>query len=372
MKPTLLALSAGLTLPIAAVNAAEIDVMAVYTDNVASSNGGASGVRAAINAAIASSNRAFSNSNVDTRLRLVHTEQVSYDESTPGNDLNALRLTNDGKMDEIHRIRNEKGADLVALIADSAQWGNTAGIGYVLGGRSASYGFSATGFRFTSTGNTFAHEIGHNLGCGHDEQNGNGTFDDSNGWRFTGDSGRLHRTVMAYSPGRRTDYFSNPDVFFDGKATGVAGQADNVRTIEQTQDGTANYRPTRVTSGGGGSTPPQPPTPPKPEPIDSRIAKIFPEATGNAQSVTTWFGKLEDISFPNVNHQFLGTVRLWDRSSADRFYFNDPALGGWVYTRKGTYPNMYRTSDRTWLRYNVGSRNPRTFYNYKTGRTERL
>ena len=214
-KAKSLALSAALAgaLGASSATAANIDIMVVYTQNVADANGGNSGARAAINAAIAASNDTFQRSNLPTRLRLVHSQAVNYQEGSPSQDLTALRNTNDGRMDEIHRLRDEKGADLVALIADSARWGNTAGIGYIGNGRSAGAGFSATGFRFTASGGTFAHEIGHNLGCSHDADNaGSGGVSYAKGYRFTGDSGRLHRTTMAYSPGRRIPHFSDPDI----------------------------------------------------------------------------------------------------------------------------------------------------------------
>lgn len=352
------------------LSAATVDLMVVYTDNVKNANGGDAGARAAINAAVAASNDTFQRSNLPTRLRLVHSQSVNYQEGEPGADLRNLRNRGDGQMDEVHQIRDEKGADLVALIADSAKWGRTAGIGYIGNGNSASYGFSATGFRFTASGGTFAHEIGHNLGCQHDADNA-GTSGPAyaKGWRFTGDSGRQHRTTMAYAPGRRISHFSDPDINFDGKPTGVAGQADNARRIAETDSGTANYRPTRV--GSNPTTPTQPPAP-QPPAIDSKMKEIFGDPTGDGSKTNTWMGSFVNIKFPNVNHQFIGQMRLWDRSTSDRLYFNSSALGGWVYTTKSVWPRVYRFSDQQWLRYEVGSRNPRIFYNFRTGQNERL
>ena len=53
---------------------------------------------------------------------------------------------------------------------------------------------------------------------------------------------------MAYSPGSRRQYFSNPDVSFAGGATGNAQQADNARLISETFPTVASHR---LGNGGG-------------------------------------------------------------------------------------------------------------------------
>jgi formylglycine-generating enzyme required for sulfatase activity len=109
-----------------------------------------------------------------------------------------------------------------------------------------SRGFSVVATEFALGNYTFVHEIGHNQGANHARGDGfggapawGGIFEDSNGYRFEGASGTLHRTVMAYSPGSRIGRFSNPDRNFDGEPTGIGPasdpeSADNARTLNIT------------------------------------------------------------------------------------------------------------------------------------------
>jgi hypothetical protein len=112
------------------------------------------------------------------------------------------------------------------------------------------YAFSVVNW-WSIMGQAFIHEIGHNLGCAHDRQNDNGcgAYSFSHGWRFYGEGGRRYRTIMAYAPGMTIDYFSNPDVLFDGVPTGIPvgepNAANNVRTIKNRDFTCENFRETR-------------------------------------------------------------------------------------------------------------------------------
>jgi hypothetical protein len=54
------------------------------------------------------------------------------------------------------------------------------------------------------------------------------------------------RTTMAYPPGSHIDYFSNPNISFDGAPTGIAngenGEADHAKTLNESADVVANFR----------------------------------------------------------------------------------------------------------------------------------
>src|SRR4030095_17019931 len=101
----------------------------------------------------------------------------------------------------------------VCLLTETTTSG-VAGLGYLMSSAStnfSSYSFSVVRRSFAVGNYTFAHELGHNMGCAHDRQNssGHGAFAYSYGYRFTGNDNTLYRTVMSYAPGTRIPYFSN-------------------------------------------------------------------------------------------------------------------------------------------------------------------
>jgi len=100
--------------------------------------------------------------------------------------------------------------------------------------------FNVIRWQYGAVEYTFAHEIGHNLGCAHDRLDIDVPGIDSwaRGYRFRGNDGVEYRTVMAYAPGTRIPYLSNPNIRFKGVPTGLpAGsgfEADNASTIAAT------------------------------------------------------------------------------------------------------------------------------------------
>ena len=95
--------------------------------------------------------------------------------------------------------------------------------------------------------NVLAHEFGHNAGCTHDIGNANNPGRYSYSYGYQHPTGQF-RTVMAYSygcpgPGDCTqiDYFSNPNVTYNGAPTGTAS-ANCAETIQQTWIEMAGYR----------------------------------------------------------------------------------------------------------------------------------
>lgn len=228
-----------------------IDVLVLYTRAAAGANGGNSGVEAVIDAAIASANTSYANSNVDLELNLVLAQSVTYQESgNMSTDLNRLRNKGDGYLEEAHWLRGAAGADSVCLFTHQ-NGGSYAGIAFVMNPVSGSFeanAFSVVLHNYAVGNLTFAHELGHNFGCTHarPEASGGGAFDYSFGHRFTGNDAQQYRTVMAYSPGIRSPYFSNPNVNYQGVATGVADSADNAQTISNSMSTTAAFESTFV------------------------------------------------------------------------------------------------------------------------------
>ncbi|MBP8129665.1 MAG: hypothetical protein KA184_08780, partial [Candidatus Hydrogenedentes bacterium] len=180
---------------------AEIDVLVVYTPNVLAEAGSEAAVLSETNLAVDLANTGYENSLINVRLRLVRTELVTYTENGDmGIDLALLTGPDDSFMDQVHTWRNQSGADMVALLV---AFGDACGIAWIMTDNSpsaAGHMFSVTEHGCIGT-HTFAHELGHNMGCAHDRENATGgIFPYSWGWRFTGLDSVLYRTVMSYAP----------------------------------------------------------------------------------------------------------------------------------------------------------------------------
>jgi hypothetical protein len=246
-----------------------IEVMVVYTADAVV---GSPGIDAEIQLAFDETNLSYVNSGITQRVRLVHSSQVSYTETGDmKTDLNRLRDTSDGFMDNVHTLRETYAADLVSLWVEN---GNYCGVAYKMS--TVNSGFKYWAFsvvaRSCATGIfAFGHELGHNMGADHDwyvddsiipYTYSHGYVDLTNRWR----------TIMAYY-NKCTDsgffcplipYWSNPDVSFGGAPTGVpegtdtsctAGNlgnpdcdADNRKTLNNTAFTVANFRAS-VTGG---------------------------------------------------------------------------------------------------------------------------
>ncbi len=226
-----------------------IDAMVVYTAEARQAEGGTTAMETLIDLAVTETNTAYSNSQVAQRLNLIHAAEVTYTETgDSGTDLNRLRDTSDGYMDDVHTWRDTYKADVVSLFVDSM---SGCGRAYVMTTLSPSFESSAFCVvkRTCATGNySYGHELGHNMGCAHDRANSSvaGVYDYSYGYQ---DPAEEFRTIMAYDcPAGcpRIQYFSNPDVTYNGKPTGVdytaPEAADNARTLNNTAYTVANFR----------------------------------------------------------------------------------------------------------------------------------
>lgn len=237
-----------------------VDLMVVYTPRARANAGGAAGIKARIDNAVAAANQAYINSLIDMRLRLVYTAEVPYTETgNMSRTLYDLQKSNDRKMDMVHQWRNQYGADQVLLISADA---NYCGIGYqmsVLSAGFASYAFAVAhdDSRYACLSNqTLAHELGHNQGNAHDRANSTtpGIYPYSYGHRLCQPGG--FRTVMAYpcSGANTVSYFANPKVALNGAATGIdpavnpANSAADAWSMMNARATVANWRAGVITA----------------------------------------------------------------------------------------------------------------------------
>jgi hypothetical protein len=229
-----------------------VDLLVVYTSTAKTKEGGQAAMEALITLGVDSANQAYSNSQIAMQLRLVRMAEVAYTESGNMNtDLTRLQNTTDRILDQVHQLRDQHKADLVALIVDNG--GNSCGIAYVMAnGPSASfasYAFSVTA-RDCIANNTLAHELGHNMGDAHDRATGGtGVYPYSYGYR---DEVGKFRTIMAYACPTvscpRVKYFSNPRLLYNGRPLGIdhatnpANSADNARSMNGVRHIVAAWR----------------------------------------------------------------------------------------------------------------------------------
>ncbi|RXD92175.1 M12 family metallo-peptidase, partial [Xanthomonas perforans] len=173
-------------------------------------------------------------------LQLARYETTSYTET--GNfttDLQRFRVTNDGYMDSIHTSRNTYTADVGVIVLDNSSYcGLASGIGSNAASAFASvYWDCATGYY------SFAHEIGHLQSARHDATNDPSTspYAYGHGYRY----GNSWRTIMAYdctSGCPRLNYWSNPNISYNGVPMGNASTADNQRVLVNTKATIAAFR----------------------------------------------------------------------------------------------------------------------------------
>lgn len=224
------------------------DTLIVYDPATRQAAGGTNAINALCQLAIDETNDAYDNSGVGARVRLVYRGEVTYTESGSfDTDLDRLTDGGDGQLDNVHTLRDTCRADFVSLwITNEAYCGK----GWCKAGEDKA--FTVVSWTCATGNYSYGHEMGHNQGCHHDRENASSDcaeYDFSYGWRWVGASGQTNRTIMAYPPGRRVQYFSNPDVTFDGGATGVAigqnNQAHNAETINRRRGTCEGFRTTR-------------------------------------------------------------------------------------------------------------------------------
>ena len=231
--------------------ASPIDVMVVYTRTALNGEGSLAALKARIALAVVETNQSYYNAGVTTRIRLVHTEVVSYTETgNLGTTLSQLVNPSDGYMDIVHSLRNTYGADMVSLVVE---YGGT-----YCGQAAAIMATSTNAFQVTTrdgcmTGYySFGHEFGHLQGARHDVYVDNSTtpYAYGHGYVNTGSTTASRwRTVMAYNSKcqnlgyncTRLQYWSNPTLNWYSQPMGNS-TARNYLVLNNTDYTVANFR----------------------------------------------------------------------------------------------------------------------------------
>ncbi|MDH5605931.1 MAG: M12 family metallo-peptidase, partial [Anaerolineae bacterium] len=251
-----------------------IDVLVVYTGDAETAAGGSAAINTLINLAIAETNTGYAQSDIFTRMRLVHTQKVTYSEAAFNwfTTVNRLRNNGDGYMDNVHTLRNKYRADVVMLLVANGAY---CGLAYDIM-NPVSHAFNANAFAITNyscaTGYySFGHEAGHLQSARHDWY-----VDDTLNSPYSFNHALVHpsvtpanhwRTVMGYANDcidsgfgncTRLLYWSNPFNVYSGDVMGFEQgtntsctylnlanpdcDADNHRTLNQTAVTMANFR----------------------------------------------------------------------------------------------------------------------------------
>lgn len=240
-----------------------IDLLVVYTQQAKIERGSDANIQSLISDAVNTTNQALYNSQIPITIRLVHTQQIDY--TTSGDlytDRTRLQDPADGFLDDVPALRNQWGADLVSLISNDAGSGGNGSEPILNSAQNDMLAFTAIDENSINDSNlTMAHELGHNLGAGHERNNptqpADGIYSYSYGYRFQGTDGVTYHDIMSYDPGLGIPYYANPSITYAGVPEGLpvadAQSADLATTFTQTAPMVAGYRSTVVSD----TTPPK-------------------------------------------------------------------------------------------------------------------
>ncbi|VAW48539.1 hypothetical protein MNBD_GAMMA03-2163 [hydrothermal vent metagenome] len=251
----------------ARLNTTVVDVLVVWTEDARVLSGGAVGnlndtddIEALMVASMDHANTAFSNSAMNTRITKFHT--AKYNGFTYSGDFRT-DLLNLQENISIKNLRNQVGADtVIAIIGDDFDEFEACGVARVqtapgcsdtpvpgcgIGPLFKEFSYAITTQFCAIWDDTFTHELGHNMGANHvqDELTPswvtsvvNNGFPDAFGHRTNGFKSIM--SITGPTTARRLN-FSNPNVQVSGVNTGVVNSRHNARIIDQLTPAMSNF-----------------------------------------------------------------------------------------------------------------------------------
>ncbi|KAI2505404.1 Metallo-peptidase family M12B Reprolysin-like [Fragilaria crotonensis] len=236
-------------------SSSQLDVMVLYTKGAMCSAAGFSTggtctatpqnvatIEGIIALAVAETNKAFELSGIPTEFRLVKAHyDASYNDYATSweSTLGYLRNNGDGRLDYVHAMRDQYGADFVTMLVDTDGY---CGIGYLPSSPRAADAFTLVHWDCATGYYSFGHEIGHNMGCNHDIKNAGSRSGYNYGYQ---DPSARFRSILAYDCSKkscpRVQYYSSPNLSYLGSPLGTA-TANNALVIRNNLAAFANYR----------------------------------------------------------------------------------------------------------------------------------
>lgn len=266
-----------------------IDVLVAYASQAQTVSQGKD-MPALAAAFIEYANQTYKRSNIGIKLRLVGLKKVSV---ASGGSVSSTALRNLARDANISKLRDQYGADLVALLTlrKNVSGGFLCGIGYIPGGSNGKFysGSKNAGFSVSAVNcgyPTFAHELGHNFGLGHSfAQNSKGSlYTWGRGHGVYNNFATIMAYPQAYGRAKRVQQFSSPSQKkCNGLPCGVPHDrndaADAVASINAVSNQVASFVSSKVTNTTVSNQPA-----PKPKPkTTSNLVK-----NGNFDSLSSW------------------------------------------------------------------------------------
>ncbi|MDQ2702919.1 MAG: M12 family metallo-peptidase [Pseudomonadota bacterium] len=234
---------------------ARVDVLGLYDQALVILRGSESAARTEVVNLVAITNQIHADSGTRVRVTLAGLRGIQVPEGLQNTDL--LHLVADNLVEgvDVHRLRDEHGADLVFVARPYIEGDLTCGVGFQTAANNSREQLSSDSAYSVSSVDpcgpyVLAHELGHNMGSTHDFETASWTIDRvpvygaypfSFGYRQDGPP--AFATVMAYTEGRPwIGNFSNPASDACGATCGVDKRADNVRSIDLMAERIAGFR----------------------------------------------------------------------------------------------------------------------------------